>query len=709
MGGIIFLLVLIVFVAIIAYRSIKVVKQSEVYIIERLGKFHKVADAGLTVIFPFVDHVRSVVSLKQQTMDIPPQGVITQDNVTITIDTVVFYQITDPAKAVYEIQSLKKGIEYLAITTIRDIVGKMSLDETFSSRDLINQKLRSILDDATDKWGCKIDRVEIKDINPPDDIRDAMEKQMNAERNKRALILESEAQRQSAITIAEGKKQASILEAEADKEAKIRRAAGEAQAIKAVAEAKAKEIALVYDAIKKADPDEKLVQLKSLEALEKVADGEANKVLTADHAYKIGRYLGWYYNQNHRGRIIIGKDTRRSSYMFEYALVAGITASGADAFLLHVTTTPSVAYVVRTENFDCGIMVSASHNPYYDNGIKVMDGNGHKISAEVEAALEKYIDGEMGELPFALRDKVGVARDYAIGRNRYIGYLISLATRSYDGMRVGLDCSNGSTFNIAKSVFDALGAKTYVVGNEPDGTNINMGCGSTHIENLQRLVREKNLDCGFAFDGDADRCIAVDENGMEVHGDYILYVCGKYLKECGRLQNNTVVATIMSNMGLFKAMKREGIEVCVTTVGDKYVNEAMVANGYVLGGEQSGHIIFSKHATTGDGILTALMLMEVILEKKQSLGTLCKGMQMYPQLLKNVRVEDKAAVTGNARVQVEKDRISAALGEDGRILLRESGTEPVIRVMVEAQSDELCAKYVDEMVQVIREEGLAVE
>ena len=315
----------------------------------------------------------------------------------------------------------------------------------------------------------------------------------------------------------------------------------------------------------------------------------------------------------------------------------------------------------------------------------------------------------MGELPFALRDKVGVARDYAIGRNRYIGYLISLATRSYDGMRVGLDCSNGSTFNIAKSVFDALGAKTYVVGNEPDGTNINMGCGSTHIENLQRLVREKNLDCGFAFDGDADRCIAVDENGMEVHGDYILYVCGKYLKGCGRLQNNTVVATIMSNMGLFKAMKREGIEVCVTTVGDKYVNEAMVANGYVLGGEQSGHIIFSKHATTGDGILTALMLMEVIPEKKHSLGTLCKGMQMYPQLLKNVKVEDKAAVTGNARVQAEKDRISTALGEDGRILLRESGTEPVIRVMVEAQSDELCAKYVDEMVQVIREEGLAVE
>ena len=382
--------------------------------------------------------------------------------------------------------------------------------------------------------------------------------------------------------------------------------------------------------------------------------GEANVTLTVEHAFKVGRFLGWYYGQEHKPRIVIGKDTRRSSYMFEYALVAGLTASGADAYLLHVTTTPSVSYVVRTDEFDCGIMISASHNPFYDNGIKVINGMGCKLEAEVEAKIEAYIDGESGELPLATKENIGRTVDYVAGRNRYIGYLISLATRSYDGMRVGLDYSNGSTFNIAKSVFDALGAKTYVVGNEPDGTNINMGCGSTHIENLQRLVREKNLDCGFAFDGDADRCIAVDENGMEVHGDYILYVCGKYLKECGRQQNNTVVATIMSNMGLFKAMKREGIEVCVTTVGDKYVNEAMVANGYVLGGEQSGHIIFSKHATTGDGILTALMLMEVILEKKQSLGTLCWGRQMYPQLLKNVKVEDKAAVTGNARVQAEK-------------------------------------------------------
>ena len=429
--------------------------------------------------------------------------------------------------------------------------------------------------------------------------------------------------------------------------------------------------------------------------------GEANKKLTADHAYKIGRYLGWYYNQNHKGRIIIGKDTRQSSYMFEYALVAGITASGSDVYLLHVTTTPSVAYVVRTENFDCGIMVSASHNPYQDNGIKVMDSYGHKISAELEEAMEKYIDGEIEELPFATGDKVGTAIDYAIGRNRYIGYLISLATRSYEGMRVGLDCSNGSSFTIAKSVFDALGAKTYVVGNEPNGTNINMGCGSTHIENLKALVKEKNLDVGFAFDGDADRCIAVDENGNEVHGDFILYVCGKYLKECGKLQGNTVVATIMSNLGLFKALDAAEIDYCKTTVGDKYVNEAMVANGYVLGGEQSGHIIFSKHATTGDGILTALMLMEVILERKQSLGTLCKGLTMYPQLLKNIRVEDKKVIMENPEVQKLQQEIAEELGDNGRILLRESGTEPVVRIMVEASTDELCEKYVSRMAELM--------
>lgn len=429
--------------------------------------------------------------------------------------------------------------------------------------------------------------------------------------------------------------------------------------------------------------------------------GEAGKVLTADHAYKIGRYLGWYYGKEHKGRIVIGKDTRRSSYMFEYALVAGITASGSDAYLLHVTTTPSVAYVVRTEEFDCGIMVSASHNPYNDNGIKVMDGNGHKIAANIEEAMEAYIDGQVSELPFATGENIGTATDYAIGRNRYIGYLISLATRSYKNMKVGLDCSNGSTFNIAKSVFDALGAKTYVIGNEPNGLNINRDCGSTHIGNLQKLVVEKGLDVGFAFDGDADRCIAVDETGMEIHGDFILYVCGKYLKENNRLDGNTVVATIMSNMGLFKALDKEGINYEKTTVGDKYVNEAMVANGYVLGGEQSGHIIFSKHATTGDGILTAIMLMEVILEKKQSLHTLAQGMKMYPQCLKNIRVTDKKAVTENANVQEKKKEIEEKLGEDGRILLRESGTEPVIRVMVEAATDGLCEQYVDEMVEVI--------
>lgn len=429
--------------------------------------------------------------------------------------------------------------------------------------------------------------------------------------------------------------------------------------------------------------------------------GEANKILTADHAYKIGRYLGWYYNQDHKGKIVIGKDTRRSSYMFEHALVAGITASGSNAYLLHVTTTPSVAYVVRTEDFDCGIMVSASHNPYNDNGIKVMDGNGHKISADIEEAMEAYLDGKTRELPFAVGENIGIAKDYAIGRNRYIGYLISLATRSFDGKRIGLDCSNGSTFDIAKSVFDALGAKTYVIGNQPDGTNINKDCGSTHIANLQKLVQEKNLDAGFAFDGDADRCIAVDENGNEIHGDYILYICGKYLKENGRLNGNTVVATIMSNLGLFKALEKAGIDYCKTTVGDKYVNEAMVANGYVLGGEQSGHIIFSKHATTGDGILTALMLMEVMLEKKQSLGSLAKGMTMYPQLLQNVRVSDRKAVIENAEVQSLQQKITEELGSEGRILLRESGTEPVIRVMVEASSDELCSQYIHKMVELI--------
>ena len=431
--------------------------------------------------------------------------------------------------------------------------------------------------------------------------------------------------------------------------------------------------------------------------------GEAGKQLTAEHAFKIGRFLGWYYAQKKEGpaHIVIGKDTRRSSYMLEYALVAGATASGAEVCLLHVTTTPSVAYVARTEEFDCGIMVSASHNAFYDNGIKIMNNRGHKLEEEVEHEIERYIDGELGELPMTTGDKVGIASDYSAGRNRYIGYLISLATRSFKEMRVGLDCSNGSAFSIAKSVFDALGAKTFVVGNEPDGMNINKDCGSTHIDNLRNLVRKNHLDVGFAFDGDADRCIAIDEDGNEIHGDFILYICGKYLKETGRLAGNTVVATIMSNLGLFKALDKQKIKYEKTTVGDKYVNEAMVKNGYVLGGEQSGHIIFSQYATTGDGILTALMLMEVMLEKKSTLKELCKGMKMFPQNMKNVRVSDKKAVIGNAKVQEKLAEIEKRLNGDGRIILRESGTEPVIRVMVEASTQELCEQYVNEMVAVI--------
>ena len=435
--------------------------------------------------------------------------------------------------------------------------------------------------------------------------------------------------------------------------------------------------------------------------------GEAGKALTSDHAYKIGRYLGWYFGQEHKGRIVIGKDTRRSSYMFEYSLVAGIIASGSDAFLLHVTTTPSVAYVVRTEGFDCGVMVSASHNPFYDNGIKLMDRDGHKMAAALEEEIEHYIDGETDEIPFAHGEDVGIATDYAIGRNRYIGYLISLATRSYKDKRIGIDCSNGSSFSIAKSVFDALGARTYVIGSEPNGLNINLDCGSTHIEELQQLVREKELDCGFAFDGDADRCIAVDEKGRVIDGDYILYICGRYFKKNGRLDGNHVVATVMSNLGFFKAMESNEIEVDVTAVGDKYVNEDMVKHGYVIGGEQSGHIIFSKHATTGDGILTAIMLMEVVMEEKTTLGQLAGGMKKYPQLLRNLPVESKEAVMTNEEVLAERDAISAELGADGRLLLRESGTEPVIRVMVEAETYEICERYVGRMIAKIRELGLA--
>ncbi len=437
--------------------------------------------------------------------------------------------------------------------------------------------------------------------------------------------------------------------------------------------------------------------------------GEANKNLTAEHAYKIGRFLGWYYGRNkeegEKCKIVIGKDTRLSSYMFEYALVSGLTASGAEAYLLHVTTTPSVSYVARTEDFDCGIMISASHNPYYDNGIKLINSNGEKMDEETILKIEAYIDGLSGEIPFATRENIGRTVDYAMGRNRYIGYLISLATRSYKNKKVGLDCANGSAWMIAKSVFDALGAKTYVINNEPDGTNINTNCGSTHIEGLQKLVKEKGLDVGFAFDGDADRCLCVDENGNVVNGDMIIYIYGCYLKERGKLAGNKVVTTVMSNFGLYKALDEAGIEYEKTAVGDKYVYENMSANGYRVGGEQSGHIIFRKYATTGDGILTAIKMMEVMLEKKKTLAELAAPVPVYPQVLKNIRVTDKAAAQNDPDVQAAVRAVGEKLGADGRILVRESGTEPVVRVMVEAGEEALCEKYVDEVIDVIVKKG----
>ena len=442
--------------------------------------------------------------------------------------------------------------------------------------------------------------------------------------------------------------------------------------------------------------------------------GEANKNLTVEHAYKVGRFIGWYYHQmtGKKCKVVIGKDTRRSSYMFEYSLVAGLTASGADAYLLHVTTTPSVSYVTRTEDFDCGIMISASHNPFYDNGIKLINGNGEKMDEKTISYIEDYIDGklnlfgeEMTDVPFAVREEIGCTVDYAAGRNRYVGYLISLATYSYKNMRVGLDCANGSSWMIAKSVFDALGAKTYVINAEPDGTNINNHAGSTHIEVLQKFVKDNNLDVGFAYDGDADRCIAVEEKGNVVDGDLILYIYGKYMKERGKLLNNTVVTTIMSNFGLYKAFDEAGINYEKTAVGDKYVYENMVQNGHRIGGEQSGHIIFSKYATTGDGILTSMKMMEVILAKKLPLSKLAEPVTIYPQVLKNVRVKSKPEAQNDLDVQEAVAKVAEMLGDTGRILVRESGTEPVIRVMVEAETESLCEKYVDQVIDVIKSKG----
>ena len=436
--------------------------------------------------------------------------------------------------------------------------------------------------------------------------------------------------------------------------------------------------------------------------------GEANVDLTAMHAFKVGRFLGWYYGRYHKCSVAIGKDTRRSSYMFEYALAAGLTSTGADAYLLHVTTTPSVSYVVKTEDFDCGIMISASHNPFYDNGLKLINGKGEKMEQSLIDEVEAYIDADFDSIPYVPGEKIGRTVDYFAGRNRYMGYLMTLAKNSFKNIKVGLDCSNGSAWQIAKSVFDALGAKTYVINNEPDGTNINMNCGSTHIEVLQQFVKEKQLDIGFAYDGDADRCLCVDEKGNVVDGDLILYVAGVYLKQNGELDNNTVVTTIMSNLGLYKAFDAIGINYEKTDVGDKYVYECMRNNDYRLGGEQSGHIIFSKYATTGDGILTSIKLMEVMLTSKKKMSELTSPVTIYPQCLKNVKVASKPEARADEDVQAIVAKVGEELGNDGRIILRESGTEPVIRVMVEAKTDALAEECVDRVIAVIKEKGHAV-
>lgn len=447
--------------------------------------------------------------------------------------------------------------------------------------------------------------------------------------------------------------------------------------------------------------------------------GEANENLTADHAYKVGRFLGWYYGELKRqkgddtpAKIVIGKDTRRSSYMFEYSIVGGLTASGADAYLLHVTTTPSVAYIARVDEFDCGIMISASHNPYYDNGIKLINGNGEKMDEETISLVEDYIDGKLEvfgqkweEVPFAHREHIGCTVDYISGRNRYVGYLISLGMYSFRGMKVGLDCANGSSWNIAKSVFDALGAKTYVINASPDGTNINMNAGSTHIEGLCKYVVENGLDVGFAYDGDADRCLCVDEKGNVISGDHILYIYGAYMKERGKLLNNTVVTTVMSNFGLYKAFDELGIGYAKTAVGDKYVYEYMTKNSCRIGGEQSGHIIFSKYASTGDGILTSLKMMEVMMAKKKKMSELAEPLKIYPQVLENIRVTDKKAAQQDGDVQAAVKAVAQELGESGRILVRESGTEPLVRVMVEAADEDVCRRYVDSVINVIRSKG----
>ena len=436
--------------------------------------------------------------------------------------------------------------------------------------------------------------------------------------------------------------------------------------------------------------------------------GEANVDLTADDAFRVGKFLAYYFSEGGKKecRIVIGKDTRRSSYMFEYALSAGITAAGADAYLMHVTTTPSVSFIARAEDFSCGVMISASHNPFYDNGLKVINGNGEKVSDDFIEEIEAYLDGKTGEIPLAKRDKIGRTVDYSAGRNRYIGYLISLAMHSFKGRKVALDCANGSASSVAKAVFDALGADTHVLSNTPNGYNINDHCGSTHIDALQAYVRSSDCEIGFAYDGDADRCLAVDSEGNLVDGDMILYLCGKNLKKKGQLQGNTIVTTVMSNFGLYKVLDAEGISYEKTQVGDRYVYENMAEHAYDLGGEQSGHIIFMRHATTGDGILTSIKLMEVLLEEKKSLKECLSDYKKFPQVLENVRVTDKALAESNPAVQEAVKKVEEKLGDTGRILLRASGTEPLIRVMVEAEKEESCKSLVEEVIAVMKKEGL---
>lgn len=438
--------------------------------------------------------------------------------------------------------------------------------------------------------------------------------------------------------------------------------------------------------------------------------GKAGVDLTAEHAFKIGRFLGNYYGSKHEGaKIVIGKDTRLSSYTYEAALASGITSSGCDAYLLHVTTTPCVSYITRTENFDCGVMISASHNPFYDNGIKLMNENGEKMDDDLQDEIEKYIDGEIEELPFASEDKIGKTIDFYNGRNRYIGYLTNLATKSFENCKVGLDCANGSSWMIARSVFDALGAKTYVINNEPNGTNINKDAGSTHIEGLQKFVVDNNLDVGFAFDGDADRCLAVDEYGNVINGDVIMYIAAKYLKAHGQLPSNTVVTTIMSNFGLYKALDKCGIGYEKTAVGDRYVYENMKAYDHMIGGEQSGHVIFRKYAHTGDGLITAIMMMNILVDTQLPLSVLAEGVRMYPQVLKNVVVDDKDGTLNDPAVMAAVTKCTNELGDNGRVLLRKSGTEPLLRVMAEAGRDNECEEKVDAIIDAMKASGHLIE